>query len=1043
MRNLKKILALVLALMMTVSLMVVASAANIDNYDDKEEISDKYAVAVEVLSGIGIYQGDGAGEDTFRPQDSLSRAEVATLLYRLLSGDVNGDKVNTYAGHDEFSDVTPEAWYAGYINYAYINGWVIGNGDGTYGPDDNVTGEELATMLVRALGRDANGEEISGDDWALEASVLAAKLGLIDNLGGLFLLSDDITREQTAQMIFNALNAETWKYNGLIYKQNTTTLGEEQLGLACNEDAHDIWGRPQTEWSTTAAGTVATFPETPVATYDVAVSECDIALDLDQDDDFTLDVYTNGVKKAGVDFDPLHQAKTIGAQGTWIEVYADELVIIDTYLARVDAVHEATTDSEGHPATAAYSELNVWRTTKNAASSMVMDSTDYSVGSYILVNYNEANKTVYDVQEAEAFNGTQTRIWTNASQHTIDGKTYDDAEHYLKDSAGSDGSESYTWFLDQFGNVIGSAEINRISYAVLKDIIWEVGTPGYAEATLVDMNGNETTVVVDEFDGIVLSDPAHSTDGNWATNLDNEEPALDDEANVSFPGVSSDSKYNGFYEGYALYRVYTNDNGTVDLDGIDGNDTYVEFDHAAMIDTDTHRIVTHNGTFIVDDSTQFLVKNAGNTYTAYTLSTIPSFANSAVIYYTVGSDNIADRVYVKSGVEKAELGNYLYVTTDNYHQLAGTNDYYMNVVIDGVERTIATTETIVKYLAANEDKVFGVSWELNPYDHMYGFVNDARLVNEAVDRSWSWFGDINYLTGDVTFADGVIVNDGESYRINSDTVFVGGNAVNDSVYADNGIWVDYSSDGKQLVADVVYIGAKLDTSVALTVASKYGTVSYNGTTITVTSKEDATSDELTYIANDANSVVVLHIDPVVVGLYSVSDTVYYNNNSRSVTVYNEAGTNDETYTINLVWTDEIVEDAITTVKSSGGNVTLGGATNPMDMYRDFDAAVANAVVLERSNVGEISIYADNNIVVADIDASNSAYHEYYAKSHRFTSTGDATEETFAGASNIDFTNGKSAAINVADWDADDVYVLCMYVRDNGIDGIAYFAFQVK
>ena len=98
MRNLKKILALVLALMMTVSLMVVASAASIDNYDDKEEISDKYAVAVEVLSGIGIYQGDGAGEDTFRPQDSLSRAEVAVLLYRLDTGDYDGADVDTYAG---------------------------------------------------------------------------------------------------------------------------------------------------------------------------------------------------------------------------------------------------------------------------------------------------------------------------------------------------------------------------------------------------------------------------------------------------------------------------------------------------------------------------------------------------------------------------------------------------------------------------------------------------------------------------------------------------------------------------------------------------------------------------------------------------------------------------------------------------------------------------------------------------------------------------------------------------------------------------------
>ena len=400
----------------------------------------------------------------------------------------------------------------------------------------------------------------------------------------------------------------------------------------------------------------------------------------------------------------------------------------------------------------------------------------------------------------------------------------------------------------------------------------------------------------------------------------------------------------------------------MDLDGIDGNDTYVEFDQAAMIDTDSSRIVTSTGTIIVDDSTQFLVKNAGNTYTAYTLSTIPSFADSAVIYYTVGSDNIADRVYVKSGVEKAELGNYLYVTTDNYHQIAGTNDYYMNVVIDGVERTIATTKTIVEYLAANEGKVFEVSWELNPYVGTYGFVDDARLVNEAVDSSWS--GDINYLTGDVTFANGVIVNDGESYRINSDTVFVGGNAVTSAVYANNGIWVNYSDNGQQLVVDVIYIGAKLDESVALTVDAKDGTVTYDADTktFTVNSVKDATSDVLTYTANDANSVVVA---PAETALYTVTETVYDNNPSRSVTVYNEAGTDSETYTVNLKWNVKSSNAQLASVKVDGTDVTIPSGGNDT-----VSAAEKSAVQLGAQNKFTMTVQAKNPLATVEIGSGD-------------------------------------------------------------------------
>ncbi len=72
--------------------------------------------------------------------------------------------------------------------------------------------------------------------------------------------------------------------------------------------------------------------------------------------------------------------------------------------------------------------------------------------------------------------GAQTRIWTNAAQHTIGDTTYDDAAHYALDDAGNN-TENFTWFLDQYGNVIGSVAIDRTGYAVLKDIVWKIGTP--------------------------------------------------------------------------------------------------------------------------------------------------------------------------------------------------------------------------------------------------------------------------------------------------------------------------------------------------------------------------------------------------------------------------------------------------------------------------------------------------------------------------------------------------------------------------------------
>ena len=72
----KKLLAMVLALVMTLSLAVSANA-----FKDDKSISDDYAEAVAVLNGMGVFKG--YEDDSFKPEGNITRAEVATIIYRI------------------------------------------------------------------------------------------------------------------------------------------------------------------------------------------------------------------------------------------------------------------------------------------------------------------------------------------------------------------------------------------------------------------------------------------------------------------------------------------------------------------------------------------------------------------------------------------------------------------------------------------------------------------------------------------------------------------------------------------------------------------------------------------------------------------------------------------------------------------------------------------------------------------------------------------------------------------------------------------------
>ena len=207
MRNLKRALSMALAAVMLLGMMVIgASAAGYSDLTDTDEIVNKEAVAL--LVDLGVIDGKSSGR--YDPTGTLERVEFTKLVFGMMMGQ-NSD-ATVYEGAGIFSDVDT-CWGEGFINYCASIGIVSGvgkdaNGKDRFSPYSSLTVAATAKMLLVALGYHDDDRGYNGDAWTVNVMRDAQAMGLLDGVTGQS-ANDAITRDNAAQMIFNALFATT------------------------------------------------------------------------------------------------------------------------------------------------------------------------------------------------------------------------------------------------------------------------------------------------------------------------------------------------------------------------------------------------------------------------------------------------------------------------------------------------------------------------------------------------------------------------------------------------------------------------------------------------------------------------------------------------------------------------------------------------------------------------------------------------------------------------------------------------------------------
>ena len=687
----KKFLSLVLALVMTMSLVTVSAGAK--DFTDDSEIT--YKEAVDVISALGVV--DGYSDGDFRPDDVLTRGAAAKIICNLILGPTTASALA--ASTAPFKDVPVTNTFAGYITYCSQQGIISGYADGTFRPTGTLSGNAFMKMLLGALGYDSSIEGYTGANWQVSVIKQASGIGLDDG-NDEFVGSQAVTRQEAALYAFNMLQATMVEYDkkdtivvGDITINTTSTrkdvenntntdgnidgerngdglmqFGEKYFKDLEKKDATDVFGHPSSKW-VYDGDDVGTYANEADATYVVEDDDMNVGQVV------TSSSYMNYSSSEAKDAkyflngdDNEVKSSELVAVGDIVEAYENdngdvETVVVSRYtVAKIDKVDTdvstaesrngasevlTLTDLDGDNSNDYYDKYDdAEKTLRGYASS-------YDEGSVLAVAFRDGKfgDEVLASYEAEAVTGEVTAFREDETV-TMDGTKYE----FARSKDGTDGfvdgitknfdfDKEYTIYLTADGYVIG---VEGAAGADLNDVYYVTGV--YCEESRY--NANKFTWYAQ---AVSLADGSASDIELDETDADNAlKSIIDDASKDAFTDVKGlytfDDDIATAWDGDRDYTVYG-------IDEDDGLDTSLK-NALAMDDTKFSTTGGSSKTFYVDENTQYLGVDdyADDIDTVYAMGGMKAGTSGNVIVIA-DQDEDRDALYVILVDSSASVGS--------------------------------------------------------------------------------------------------------------------------------------------------------------------------------------------------------------------------------------------------------------------------------------------------------------------------------------------------------------------------------------------------
>ena len=711
----KKFLSLVLALVMTMSLVTVSAGAK--DFSDNSKIA--YKEAVDVMSAVKVI--DGYADGSFNPSATLTRGAAAKIICNLILGPTTASALVADAA--PYKDVPTNHTFAGYIAYCQKEGIISGYADGTFKPANSLTGYAFMKMLLGALGYKAENEGYTGPNWSINVAKRALNVGLNDDLNGSFNGVKAVNREEACLYAFNTLKAtmveydknstvivgnitikeqsdakemaNTGKTDGNIDKDGKMQFAEKYFTDLKGVATTDEFSRPATMWKVKSEE-IGTYTDTADATYTKKVEIGDIYKDLGLGKSISakkVSVYVDGVEDASQparDITKGDDKNKYGDNGVLTEVFYDNdndsvvITEVNTYVGTITKTVKATDKKDAYVVVAPESE-------KPANFKNEFETDDkFEDDDYVLYTYSLKEKEIESVAAATKVEGTVTvaenSVTNNSDKKalTINGTKYK-ASAKISGENLSDVSvkQDYTIYLDSYGYMIYVEENEAIGdYALILNI--KGGSDWYL--------GNRVELLfTDGTTKIVTTDKDYNAKKGMVKN------------DIVTYKVNADGEYT--LKALPTEKLVSAEStGDAKADTITTNKTLSMENNKAGLKID-------GTTYTANSASVFVVADAGSTddFTAYTgVKNAPSIDTTKAKKLSETADTYA---YCKSGKmitvmfvfpgKNVEINdatsNALFVANGSVSNLIHDNDgdyFTFSAVVDGELKTVKVAQDV-------------------------------------------------------------------------------------------------------------------------------------------------------------------------------------------------------------------------------------------------------------------------------------------------------------------------------------------------------------